>query len=74
MGFWRIPFSDEMIFNCSQCNEELDTAEGDFHAALAMIKNEGWSVEKHPDGWKHFCPECAESMYADSLSRGTRAK
>lgn len=63
MGFWRIPYAPEIIFNCDDCGEELDTGEEDFQAALQMIKGEGWSVEKHPDGWKHFCPECVEAMY-----------
>lgn len=61
MGFWRL--DNEMVFNCSQCNDEFDTRESDFKAALQMIKDEGWSVEKHPDGWKHFCPKCANEMY-----------
>lgn len=63
MGFWRIPYSPEIIFNCDDCGEENDTGEADFQTALQMIKDEGWAVEHHPDGWKHFCPECVSAMY-----------
>lgn len=47
-----------IIWQCDECNETLDTGTSDFDAAKNLLKRERWAVEKVDDTWEHFCPDC----------------
>lgn len=55
-------FSDDIVFNCDNCGELIDTETKSFRDSLDFIKSEGWIISKDEEGkWMHFCNEsCTE--------------
>lgn len=50
----------QIIFECNECGETLDTGTGDFDAAKAKLDAEEWKASKEPNmaEWDHTCPDC----------------
>lgn len=54
----------KIIFTCdveqsARCEEQIETGETDFTAALAEAKQDGWTVHRKADGgYMHCCPRC----------------
>jgi len=46
------------VFNCDTCTNVLETRIGDFTAALAMAKEDGWIAYKVGSEWCHSCDSC----------------
>lgn len=47
-----------IIFECDECGETLDTETSSFDAALKTLKRDGWKAEKVADVWTHKCDCC----------------
>lgn len=56
----RFGFDGEITFECDECGEEIHTDEADFHAALKVMKKEGWTNVQEKGDWNHYCPGCQE--------------
>lgn len=58
----------KILFECDGCGEVLQTDTGDFTAALALMKSDGWSNRRLGRGevadWNHYCPKC-KPTFAD---------
>jgi hypothetical protein len=53
---------DAISFICDDCDADLETGEEDFHDAVGVKKNSGWSSRKDPSNgdWDDLCPDCRE--------------
>lgn len=52
--------SDSLTANCDSCGVDLETCTPDFRAAVSILKEAGWRIQKGADdNWEHRCPECA---------------
>lgn len=57
-------FSNDIVFDCDNCNELIDTGTKIFRDALDFIKSEGWIISRDEDGeWVHFCNESCAAEY-----------
>ena len=55
MGTFEI-FCDQVA-----CPESLEVdTDGDWHAMIAQVKEEGWRIIKEDGGYSHMCPGCVE--------------
>lgn len=48
----------QLVFECDNCDETLETDEGDFSEALAVFRRANWKAEKVGLDWVHTCPAC----------------
>jgi hypothetical protein len=48
----------EIVFECDNCNELIETGEEEFHPAYQLAKDEGWKAQKSGSEWVHYCPDC----------------
>lgn len=55
MSIDRIKGNVAFFCDLNGCTESIETSTGDFSAANAEAKEEGWCVRKHDDEWKNFC-------------------
>lgn len=49
----------EVYFECDgrRCAEVCVTECTEFESALIIMKEEGWTVRKIGNDWKHYCPD-----------------
>lgn len=53
----------QIIFECDNCTETLETGTMDFDEANQKRREEGWGTIKTKDGvWEHYCPVDREKM------------
>lgn len=52
---------------CDRCPNSATTidTDGDWHAMIAELKDEGWRIQKDDDDWIHICPGCVEAESED---------
>jgi hypothetical protein len=53
----------DIVFQCDDCGELLETLTGNFGAARNLMKREGWcSIRLQVEGedWSHFCSKCKD--------------
>jgi len=48
----------QVVFECDDCGQTLETGESDFGDAMNAYKDEGWRSKKERTGWLHLCPDC----------------
>lgn len=63
MSIERIKGSVALFCDTGGCTESIETSTGNFTAALAEAKAEGWQVRKRDDVWKHFCTDRHAEMH-----------
>ena len=47
-----------IVYECDGCETTLETGEDEWTPALAMLKRDGWKIEKVGTDWLHLCPDC----------------
>jgi Fe2+ or Zn2+ uptake regulation protein len=47
-----------IVFQCDECGEVLETNTNDFDSARNLLKRERWAVEKIDGEWEHYCSNC----------------
>jgi hypothetical protein len=53
-------FGGQYSMECDECGCEY-TFGSDFMDMIEEAKKAGWKILPDGDGWKHFCPDCAEA-------------
>lgn len=61
-----IQSTNEMTMECDGdgCFEVIELT-GDWHTCIADAKEEGWTVTKEDDEWKHYCRHCNNNPVED---------
>ncbi len=49
-----------LFFSCDKCPETYEASTGQFGAAWAEAKTEGWRAFKLGADWCHSCPDCSQ--------------
>jgi hypothetical protein len=49
-----------VIFECDDCGEVLDTKTSNFEAAHNLMKRQGWAAQLVNEQWQHFCSQCKD--------------
>lgn len=48
------------LFHCSTCGDMGETGEPNRLLAAALLRRQGWKIERHADASLHLlCPSCA---------------
>jgi predicted RNA-binding Zn-ribbon protein involved in translation (DUF1610 family) len=47
-----------LVFECDQCGEALESETSDFSFAWNQAKRDGWRAKKIGAEWVHECPNC----------------
>lgn len=50
----------EIIFECDECGDTLDTFTKRFDDALAVLNDAGWMAVKVDDHYEHVCDKCSD--------------
>jgi hypothetical protein len=49
-----------IVFECDDCNDVLDTGTESFREAIENMHAEGWTAHRIDDGvWEHKCRSCS---------------
>lgn len=48
----------DIVFECDQCSNVLETEQADFNSAWNLAKRQGWHTKKIGTEWVHTCPNC----------------
>jgi hypothetical protein len=51
---------------CDGCGAKIDTGQKSImQAGIYLSRAEGWDNRKLKDGWRNYCPQCAEEADPD---------
>lgn len=62
MSIDRIKGNVTFLCDLRGCDNDLETATGDFAEAKDEAKQEGWQFRNRDGEWKHFCCRTHEEM------------
>lgn len=49
----------KVILICDGCADSLETQTRDFHEAMGVVRQEGWTMRSNKGGvYKHYCSTC----------------
>ena len=48
----------DIVFECDECGESLESETSDFNSAWNLAKRDGWRAKKIGTEWCHECPNC----------------
>lgn len=48
----------EIIFECDDCGDTLETGESEWVDAQAEFRREGWRAQNLSGEWLHLCADC----------------
>jgi len=49
---------NQIVFECDECGETLETGESDFSDALSAFRDDGWRSRLVEGSWVHLCGDC----------------
>jgi hypothetical protein len=49
-----------IVFECDECGNALETEQADFSSAWNLAKRERWRTRKIGNDWVHKCPGCSK--------------
>jgi hypothetical protein len=58
----RIKIGTEIVFECDECGDNLETGTNDWDEALDYMRDNDWTAQKIDDVWCHFCFGCDQSV------------